>query len=116
RAGSHRPEPPHAWRRSGRRPAGSAVVTGGVADVRSAHLPVMLSQVMEGLRVVEDGIYLDGTFGRGGHARRVLERLGAGGRLLLMDKDPEAIAVAGHEFGGDARVSIRRGSFADLAH
>lgn len=91
-------------------------MTGGGADARSAHLPVMLSQVMEGLRVIEDGTYLDGTFGRGGHARRVLERLGAGGRLLLMDKDPEAIAVAGREFGTDARVAIRRGSFGDLAH
>ncbi|MCR6663487.1 MAG: 16S rRNA (cytosine(1402)-N(4))-methyltransferase RsmH [Luteimonas sp.] len=91
-------------------------MTAGSAETRSAHLPVMLSQVMEGLRVVEDGTYLDGTFGRGGHARRVLEQLGAGGRLLLMDKDPEAIAVAGHEFGADARVAIRRGSFGDLAH
>jgi len=69
---------------------------------------------MEGLRVVEDGTYLDGTFGRGGHARGVLQRLGSGGRLLLMDKDPEAIAVAEREFGADARVAIRRGSFADL--
>ena len=69
---------------------------------------------MEGLRVVEDGAYLDGTFGRGGHARGVLQRLGSGGRLLLMDKDPEAIAVAEREFGADARVAIRRGSFAEL--
>lgn len=91
-------------------------MTGGGAEARSAHLPVMFSQVMEGLRVVEDGTYLDGTFGRGGHARGVLQRLGAGGRLLLMDKDPEAIAVAGREFGMDARVAIRRGSFADLVH
>ncbi|KAF1708968.1 16S rRNA (cytosine(1402)-N(4))-methyltransferase [Pseudoxanthomonas kalamensis DSM 18571] len=75
----------------------------------------MFSQVMEGLRVREDGTYLDGTFGRGGHARGVLERLGAKGRLLLMDKDPEAIAVAQAEFAGDARVSVRRGSFAGLA-
>ena len=44
------------------------------------------------------------------------ERLGPGGRLLLMDKDPEAIAVAEREFGADPRVAIRRGSFADLAH
>lgn len=71
---------------------------------------------MEGLRVVEDGTYLDGTFGRGGHARGVLQRLGTGGRLLLMDKDPEAIAVAEREFGADPRVQVRRGSFADLAH
>ena len=89
-------------------------MTGGAADARSAHLPVMFEQVMEGLRVVEDGTYLDGTFGRGGHARGVLQRLAGGGRLLLMDKDPEAIAVAEREFGADARVSIRRGSFADL--
>ena len=90
-------------------------MTGGGAEARSAHLPVMFPQVMEGLRVLEDGTYLDGTFGRGGHARGVLQRLGEGGRLLLMDKDPEAIAVAEREFGADARVAIRRGSFGDLA-
>lgn len=96
-------------------------MTTGGADSRSAHLPVlhlpvMFLQVMEGLRVVEDGTYLDGTFGRGGHARGVLQRLGPGGRLLLMDKDPEAIAAAEREFGTDPRVAIRRGSFTDLAH
>ncbi len=79
------------------------------------HLPVMFEQVMEGLQVQENGTYLDGTFGRGGHARGVLQRLGPGGRLLLMDKDPEAIAHAGKVFGSDARVAIQRGSFADLA-
>ncbi|MBP3984493.1 16S rRNA (cytosine(1402)-N(4))-methyltransferase RsmH [Pseudoxanthomonas helianthi] len=79
------------------------------------HLPVMFAQVMEGLRVLENGTYLDGTFGRGGHARGVLRNLGPGGRLLLMDKDPEAIAHAEREFAGDARVAIRRGSFAELA-
>ena len=78
------------------------------------HLPVMYAQVMEGLRIRQDGTYLDGTFGRGGHARGVLGQLNAGGRLLLMDKDPEAIRVAEREFGADARVAIRRGSFADL--
>ena len=79
------------------------------------HLPVMYAQVMEGLRILEDGSYLDGTFGRGGHARGVLRQLNAGGRLLLMDKDPEAILVAEREFGADPRVSIHRGSFIDLA-
>ncbi|MBN6150005.1 16S rRNA (cytosine(1402)-N(4))-methyltransferase RsmH [Xanthomonas sp. AmX2] len=80
----------------------------------AAHLPVLFAQVMDGLQVIENGIYLDGTFGRGGHARGVLQRLGPGGRLLLMDKDPEAIAEAEHGFGGDARVTIHRGSFAEL--
>ena len=83
--------------------------------VPAGHLPVMFAQALEGLRVDGNGSYLDGTFGRGGHARGVLERLGRDGRLLLMDKDPEAIAVAEREFGDDPRVSIRRGSFADLA-
>ena len=76
----------------------------------------MYAQVLEGLRILEDGTYLDGTFGRGGHARGVLQRLGTGGRLLLMDKDPEAIVVAEQEFGADPRVAIHRGSFTDLAH
>src|SRR5690606_3436797 len=89
--------------------------SGGGADAPSGHLPVMYGQVMEGLRVSGEGTYLDGTFGRGGHARGVLERLGAGGRLLLMDKDPEAVAVAEREFGADPRVAIRRGSFAAVA-
>ncbi|MFQ6313188.1 16S rRNA (cytosine(1402)-N(4))-methyltransferase RsmH [Lysobacter capsici] len=94
-------------------------MTGGGMErtsARSGHLPVMYRQVLEGLRVHGNGAYLDGTFGRGGHARGVLSQLQAGGRLLVMDKDPEAIAVAEREFGDDARVSIYRGSFADLAH
>jgi 16S rRNA (cytosine1402-N4)-methyltransferase len=81
----------------------------------SAHTPVMLEEVLEGLGVRADGTYLDGTFGRGGHARALLERLNANGRLLVMDRDPAAVAVARGEFGGDRRVAIRHGSFADLA-
>jgi 16S rRNA (cytosine1402-N4)-methyltransferase len=91
------------------------MTAGGHADARAGHLPVLYDEVMEGLAVKAEGTYLDGTFGRGGHARGVLAELGPGGRLLLMDKDPEAIASAGREFGGDPRVAIFRGSFADLA-
>ena len=80
------------------------------------HLPVMFTQALDGLRVLADGRYLDGTFGRGGHARGVLDRLGPAGRLLVMDKDPEAIATAAEIFGSDARVAVRRGSFADLGN
>jgi len=79
------------------------------------HVPVMLAEVLEGLRVKADGTYLDGTFGRGGHAREVLNRLGPQGRLLLLDRDPEAIASAQEEFAKDARVAIRHASFAQLA-
>lgn len=79
------------------------------------HLPVMWKEVMDGLHVKPDGRYLDGTFGRGGHARGLLDALGPDGRLLLMDKDPEAIAHARAHFGGDARVSIHHGSFVAMA-
>ena len=84
------------------------------AEMRG-HVPVMLAEVMEGLAVKADGTYLDGTFGRGGHAREVLKQLGADGRLLLIDRDPEAIASAEREFGTDERVRIRHASFAQLA-
>jgi len=79
------------------------------------HVPVMLAEAVDALAVKPDGVYLDGTFGRGGHAREVLKRLGAGGRLLLLDRDPQAIAMARVEFGQDPRVQVRHGSFADLA-
>ena len=78
------------------------------------HLPVMWKEVMDGLRIKGDGVYLDGTFGRGGHARGMLEALGPDGRLLLTDKDPDAIAFAEAHFGADPRVSIYHGSFADM--
>lgn len=84
-----------------------------MAELR--HIPVMLGEAVEGLAVQAGGRYLDGTFGRGGHARAVLSRLGPDGRLLLMDRDPTAIAAAREAFADDPRVSIRHGNFAELA-
>jgi 16S rRNA (cytosine1402-N4)-methyltransferase len=85
------------------------------AQATRSHVPVLLAETLEGLRVRADGIYLDGTYGRGGHAREVLAKLGPTGRLLLMDRDPDAIADAEREFGADSRVAIRHASFAGLA-
>ena len=79
------------------------------------HIPVMLGEAVEGLAVKAGGRYLDGTFGRGGHARAVLSRLGPDGRLLLMDRDPQAIAAAKAAFADDPRVSIRHANFSSLA-
>lgn len=79
------------------------------------HIPVLRGAVLAALAIRPDGRYLDGTFGRGGHAAEVLERLDDRGRLLLMDRDPQAIAVARAGFGADPRVAIRHGNFADLA-
>jgi 16S rRNA (cytosine1402-N4)-methyltransferase len=86
-----------------------------MAEQELRHIPVMLGEAVEGLAVREGGRYLDGTFGRGGHARAVLSRLGPDGRLLLMDRDPQAIATAQAEFAADPRVSIRHANFSSMA-
>lgn len=79
-----------------------------------AHRPVLLEETLEALRVHSEGRYVDGTFGRGGHAAAILERLGPKGRLLVMDRDPAAIAAAQAQFGTEGRITIKRGSFAML--
>ena len=79
-----------------------------------AHQPVLLDEVLDGLAIKPDGIYVDGTFGRGGHASAILERLGPEGRLLAIDKDPQAVAAAEARFGADPRFAIEQGSFTQL--
>ncbi len=66
------------------------------------------------MAVQEDGAYLDGTYGRGGHGRAVLERLGPEGRLLAIDRDPDAVALARKQLGADPRVRIEQGNFAEM--
>lgn len=75
------------------------------------HLPVLHGEVLEALAVKASGLYLDATFGRGGHARSILDALGPDGRLIVLDRDPQAIEVAKNLFGDDQRVTIIRGSF-----
>ncbi|HEY5603488.1 MAG TPA: 16S rRNA (cytosine(1402)-N(4))-methyltransferase RsmH [Gammaproteobacteria bacterium] len=77
-----------------------------------SHQPVLLKEVLEALDIKPQGKYVDGTFGRGGHAREILQCLGPEGRLLVMDKDPQAIEVARQLFNDDTRVIIEKGSFA----
>lgn len=79
-----------------------------------AHRPVLFEEVLEALAIRPDGIYVDGTFGRGGHAGAILDRLGAEGRLLAIDKDPQAVAAAKDRFGADPRFEIVQGSFTQL--
>ena len=79
------------------------------------HLPVMLDEAIRALDLRRDGTYIDGTFGRGGHSRRILQALGVNGRLLAFDKDEEAVLVAREGFAADPRFSIVHGSFAELA-
>ncbi len=80
----------------------------------TSHQPVLLTEVIANLAIRPDGIYVDATFGRGGHAQAILNQLGPTGRLMAMDKDPEAIAYACQLFAGDKRFTIQHGSFAEL--
>lgn len=79
-----------------------------------AHQPVLLAEVLEGLDIQMDGVYVDGTFGRGGHAGAILGRLGPQGRLLAVDRDPEAVQSGVTQFGSDARFEIEQGTFTML--
>ncbi|WP_095600804.1 16S rRNA (cytosine(1402)-N(4))-methyltransferase RsmH [Pseudomonas sp. PIC25] len=78
------------------------------------HITVLLDEAVEALAVRADGCYLDGTFGRGGHSRLILERLGPGGRLLGFDKDPLAISTGQALAAEDGRFVIVQRSFAEL--
>ena len=75
------------------------------------HHPVLLKEALEALELHQGGIYVDGTFGRGGHARGILERIGPLGRLLALDRDPQAVATARSLFGNDARFEVVRGRY-----
>lgn len=77
------------------------------------HKTVLLDEAVAGLNLRSDGIYIDGTFGRGGHSRLILSQLGAEGRLIAIDRDPQAIAAAAQI--NDARFSIVHGPFSALA-
>lgn len=80
-----------------------------------AHRPVLLAESLEALALEPEGHYVDATFGRGGHAAAILERLGPKGRLAVFDQDPEAIEVARLRFGADPRVAIHACNFRQLA-
>ena len=79
-----------------------------------SHRPVLLQKAVELLAVRPDGVYVDGTFGRGGHSREMLARLGPAGRLFAIDRDPEAVAAAKMQWAGDRRFAVYRGAFSML--
>jgi 16S rRNA (cytosine1402-N4)-methyltransferase len=79
------------------------------------HRPVLLEEAIAALMVSVDGTYVDGTFGRGGHATRILESLSPRGSLLALDQDPEAAAVAELICANDSRMRFRSTNFRALA-
>jgi 16S rRNA (cytosine1402-N4)-methyltransferase len=90
------------------------MVTGHATMTYDTHQSVLMTEVMDGLNLKADGIYIDATFGRGGHAQVILNSLGPTGRLLALDKDPDAITYACLHFSKDPRFSIKQGSFTQL--
>lgn len=78
----------------------------------SSHATVLLEQAVDGLQVRAEGVYIDCTFGRGGHSRLILMRLGKAGRLVALDRDPEAVRAAAEI--RDGRFSIVHGAFGQL--
>ncbi|MGJ8662795.1 MAG: 16S rRNA (cytosine(1402)-N(4))-methyltransferase RsmH [Marinicella sp.] len=78
---------------------------------QALHQTVLLNQAVEGLAVKSDGLYLDATFGRGGHSRLILSKLGPEGKLAVIDYDPEAILVAQQLQSEDDRLTIHQGGF-----
>ena len=77
------------------------------------HRPVLAREAIDALAVRPDGVYVDGTFGRGGHSRLILERLGAAGRLIALDRDPQAAEAA--RAIGDPRFTFFKARFSDLS-
>ncbi len=78
------------------------------------HEPVLRQEAVAALNIRPDGIYVDATFGRGGHTRAILEQLGADGRLLALDRDPQAVASATRQFADEVRLTMVHAPFSLL--
>lgn len=78
------------------------------------HISVLLQESIDALNIRPDGVYLDGTFGRGGHSRAILQKLDKNGRLIVLDKDPQAVATANELAQQDSRVNVFHCGFKDF--
>jgi 16S rRNA (cytosine1402-N4)-methyltransferase len=78
------------------------------------HTPVLTNEILHGLNLQPDGIYIDCTFGRGGHSKAILQHLSEQGRLFAFDKDPEAISAINKTMLADHRFSLQQGSYTML--
>ena len=85
-----------------------------MSNAEYQHITVLLNEAVDALAVREDGIYVDGTFGRGGHSRLILSRLGSQGRLIVFDKDPQAVGAAQKLAEKDGRVTVVHDGFSSF--
>ncbi len=79
-----------------------------------AHITVLLREAVDALAIKPDGVYVDGTFGRGGHSRAILERLGPDGKLIAIDRDPRAIAAGEALVKEDGRFFLHHATLSEL--
>jgi 16S rRNA (cytosine1402-N4)-methyltransferase len=79
------------------------------------HIPVLVDEALAALDIEAGGYYVDATFGRGGHTAQILQSLGREGRVLAIDRDPEAIAAGRRRFADEVRLTLVHAPFADLA-
>jgi len=86
----------------------------GSDNTEFRHTPVLLNETLQGLKIRSDGVYIDCTFGRGGHSRAILDQLGEHGRLLAFDRDPDAIAAVDQQLLDDPRFTLMHGSYTKL--
>jgi len=77
----------------------------------NAHIPVLMREAIDALNIQADGIYVDATLGRAGHAQSILEGLGKAGQLIAIDRDSSAIKSGQKCFNGDSRVQLLHGEF-----
>src|SRR5262245_10206390 len=80
-----------------------------------AHVPVLAREAFEALAVQADGLYIDATFGRGGHTALILGALGPEGRVLAFDRDPSAIEAGHRRFPDEVRLTLVGSPFANIA-
>jgi 16S rRNA (cytosine1402-N4)-methyltransferase len=94
------------------------LASGGGVDAASnvdEHTPVLVAEALAALALEASGYYVDATFGRGGHTAQILQALGREGRVLAIDRDPQAIASGRQRFADEVRLTLIHASFADLA-
>ncbi len=90
------------------------IILAGSGNAALKHTPVLLNETLQGLNIRSDGMYIDCTFGRGGHSCGILQQLGESGRVLAFDRDPDAIAAADKALPGDPRFTLIHGSYTRL--
>ena len=87
----------------------------GLSVERVEHVPVLKDEVLSALNIQENSLVVDATYGRGGHSKAIVSRLGNGGRLLVIDRDPVAINQAREKWSEDERVEIVHAPFSQLS-